>query len=156
MNLPLIGVTKSWRGVVPFWRGGRPPRSIDGLSLGPRGWESQLCLPLGDRHGEPAWGGSFLVRRTVYKPVPAGKRKLESGHFSRLQIHFAREPRTPVDRGNRNLPERGYSGSEPWPSRALPNLSPYAQPEALFPPVWGPISGFSLYSWRAPIPDPSL
>jgi hypothetical protein len=35
------------------------------------------------------------------KPVPAGKRKLESGHFSQMQVHLAREPRTPVDRGNR-------------------------------------------------------
>jgi hypothetical protein len=35
------------------------------------------------------------------KPVPATKRKPESSHFPQLQLHLAREPRTPIDRGNR-------------------------------------------------------
>jgi hypothetical protein len=40
----------------------------------------------------------FLVKN---KPVPAGERKLKRGHCSQLQLHLAREPRTPVDRENR-------------------------------------------------------
>jgi hypothetical protein len=41
-----------------------------------------------------------LASPTCHKPVPAKTRTLESGHFSPLQLHLAREPRTPVDRGN--------------------------------------------------------
>jgi hypothetical protein len=37
----------------------------------------------------------------LISPFHPGKSKLESSRFSQLQLHLAREPRTPVDRGNR-------------------------------------------------------
>jgi hypothetical protein len=45
--------------------------------------------------------GSPQTTPSRHQPVPAQKRRLESGHFSQFQLHLARGPRTPIDRGNR-------------------------------------------------------
>jgi hypothetical protein len=64
-----------------------------------RGGKGESEKGAGNALGESEKGRGRMrvgVSAEMHKPVPAGKRKLESGHFSQLQLHLAREPRTPV------------------------------------------------------------